>query len=211
VVILPYGPRAVLVECRSGGAARIAEVVRRVEGVLHAVPAASTVLVEHDGRADIESALDVALADAASSLPPPTSPSTTGVGGEGGVVEIAVRYDGDDLAAVADLCGLGIAEVIALHTGCEFTSAFCGFAPGFAYLTGLPEPLASVPRRATPRTRVPAGAVALAGGYSAVYPSASPGGWHLIGRTDAVLWDADARPPARLPPGTAVRFTPVRS
>ena len=83
--------------------------------------------------------------------------------------------------------------------------AFCGFAPGFGYLTGLPDDL-HVPRRATPRTRVPAGSVALAGPYAGVYPQASPGGWQLVGRTDAVLFDVDRDPPALLMPGTTVRF-----
>jgi KipI family sensor histidine kinase inhibitor len=171
--------------------------------VQQVVPAAETVLVRHDGRADIDVALVAAIAAFAERSP-------TVHDGGGAVVEIAVRYDGDDLAEVADTCGLSVAEVVSLHTGCELVSAFCGFAPGFAYLAGLPEPLASVTRRSTPRTRVPAGAVAVAGGYSAVYPSASPGGWHLIGHTDAVLWDPSSAAPALLPPGTVVRFTQVR-
>ncbi len=202
MTILPYGPRAALVECDPAAAAQLADVLRRVDGVQQVVPAAETVLVQHDGRADIDTALTVAIAAFAE------RPLTVLHGG-GAVVEIAVCYDGDDLAEVADACGLSVAEVIALHSGGEFVSAFCGFAPGFAYLTGLPEPLASLARRSTPRTRVPAGAVAVAGGYSAVYPSASPGGWHLIGHTDAVLWDPRSASPALLAPGTVVRFRQV--
>jgi KipI family sensor histidine kinase inhibitor len=101
-----------------------------------------------------------------------------------------------------------VGEVIARHLATEFRVAFCGFAPGFGYLTGLPAELA-VPRLATPRPRVPAGSVGLAGAYTGIYPSASPGGWLLIGRTDVVLFDVAADPPALLGPGARVRFVPV--
>ena len=97
--------------------------------------------------------------------------------------------------------------MIALHSGADYTVAFCGFMPGFAYMTGLPAAL-HLPRRATPRERVPVGAVAIAAEYAGVYPRESPGGWHLLGRTDAVLWDDGREPPALLPPGTRVRFRP---
>jgi KipI family sensor histidine kinase inhibitor len=199
VVVLPCGPRAVLVECGAAAVPEMSRVLRTLDGVRWVVPAATTVLVEHDGRPmtiDAVNEATGAVGEHITALP----------GDAGTVVEIAVRYDGDDLPAVADLCGVDVAEVVALHTRRELVSAFCGFAPGFAYLTGLSEPLAAVPRRPTPRTRVPAGAVAIAGGYSAVYPSASPGGWYLIGHTDAVLWDPTADVPALLPPGTRVRF-----
>jgi KipI family sensor histidine kinase inhibitor len=120
-------------------------------------------------------------------------------------VELPTRYDGEDLELVARYWGVGPDEVIERHTATEFTVAFCGFAPGFGYLTGLPAELA-VPRLATPRARVPAGSVALAGRYTGVYPSASPGGWLLIGQTELTLFDVDADPPALLAPGTSVRF-----
>ena len=94
------------------------------------------------------------------------------------------------------------------HSDATYRAAFCGFAPGFAYLTGL-DPALQLPRRATPRTRVPAGSVAIAAGYSAVYPTTSPGGWHLVGHTDAVLFDADRDPPALIAPGTTVHFVPT--
>jgi allophanate hydrolase subunit 1 len=126
-------------------------------------------------------------------------------GPSGGRVELPTVYDGEDLASVAGYWGVTPREVIDRHRGTEFRVAFCGFAPGFGYLTGLPEELA-VPRLATPRTRVPAGSVGLAGPYTGVYPGASPGGWLLIGRTDAVLFDPAAEPPALLAPGTVVRF-----
>jgi KipI family sensor histidine kinase inhibitor len=121
------------------------------------------------------------------------------------VVTIPVRYDGDDLAEVAAILGMRPEEVVALHTGSSWRVAFGGFAPGFAYLVTDHDRL-TVPRRSTPRTRVPAGSVGLAGEFSGVYPRSSPGGWQLIGRTDAVLWDASADPPALLRPGAAVRF-----
>jgi KipI family sensor histidine kinase inhibitor len=109
---------------------------------------------------------------------------------------------------VARQLGLGVDEVIDRHIAAEYTVAFCGFSPGFGYLSGL-DPALHLERRATPRTRVPRGAVAIAAGYSAVYPSASPGGWHLIGSTTTMLWDERADPPAALVPGRRVRFRRV--
>lgn len=118
---------------------------------------------------------------------------------------IPVRYNGSDLPDVARETGLSIAEVVAAHTGTLWRAAFVGFAPGFAYLTGG-DPRLRVPRRSESRTSVPAGSVALAGDYCAVYPGQSPGGWQLIGSTDATLWDIDAEPPAAIQPGSWVRF-----
>ena len=120
-------------------------------------------------------------------------------------LEIAVRYDGPDLDDVARLTGLAPHEVVAAHTGTPWRVAFGGFSPGFAYLVGGDMRL-MVPRRAEPRPRVPAGAVGLAGEFSGIYPRESPGGWQLIGRTDAPLWDPDRDPPALLSPGVLVRF-----
>ncbi len=121
------------------------------------------------------------------------------------VIEIPVTYDGPDLDEVATLTGLTPDEVVAAHTGQPWQAGFIGFAPGFAYLSGG-DPRLAVSRRSEPRTSVPAGSVALAGEFSAVYPRSSPGGWQLIGRTDAVLFDVDRDPPALLPPGAVVRF-----
>ncbi len=129
-------------------------------------------------------------------------------GPTGGLVEVPTSYDGPDLAEVARLWSMTEAEVVATHTGTEFTVAFCGFSPGFAYCTGLPRELAT-PRQARPRARVPVGSVALAGRYTGVYPTASPGGWQVVGRTTLALWDIDRDPPATLAPGTRVRFTEV--
>lgn len=169
---------------------------RRAVGELRAgdiVPGARTVLF--DGVSDAES-----LARAL-----PGWASSPGPLGHGPVVEVPTVYDGEDLRVVAEAWGVDTLEVGGTHSSCEHTVAFCGFSPGFAYLTGLPGRLA-VPRLATPRTVVPAGAVAVAGQYTGVYPRASPGGWRLIGRTDLELWDAHRDPPALLAPGVRVRF-----
>ncbi|MEW2429823.1 carboxyltransferase domain-containing protein [Micromonospora sp. NPDC047644] len=120
-------------------------------------------------------------------------------------VFVPVTFDGPDLAAVAEHWGVDVPAVRHRLTSTRFRVAFCGFAPGFPYLTGLPAEMA-LPRLATPRPRVPAGSVALAGPYAGIYPSASPGGWLLVGRTDLVLFDVTADPPARLGPGTTVRM-----
>jgi KipI family sensor histidine kinase inhibitor len=128
-------------------------------------------------------------------------------------LEIPVRYggaDGPDLDAVAELTGLSAAEVVELHAAAPLRVLFLGFAPGFGYLGPLPAALV-VPRRATPRTRVPPGSVAIAGPHAAVYPVESPGGWHLLGRTSLALWDPNRTPPATLRPGDRVRFVPERS
>jgi KipI family sensor histidine kinase inhibitor len=135
------------------------------------------------------------------------APAATVLGDAGDDVELTVDYDGADLDDVAAATGLTTGEVVELHASGRYTCAFCGFAPGFGYLTGLDERL-HLPRRASPRTAVRAGAVAIAAGYSAVYPSPSPGGWHLIGRTDARMWDHRRAHPALLRPGTTVRFVP---
>jgi KipI family sensor histidine kinase inhibitor len=116
-----------------------------------------------------------------------------------------VTYDGPDLREVCELSGLSLREVVRAHIDSTWRVAFAGFAPGFAYLVGG-DPRLAVPRRVSPRTRVPAGSVALAAGYTAVYPHASPGGWQLIGRTDLAVWDLANDPPALLVPGTQVRF-----
>ncbi|MDQ0754687.1 5-oxoprolinase/urea amidolyase family protein [Arthrobacter sp. B3I4] len=128
---------------------------------------------------------------------------------DGGLVVIDAVYDGEDLAEVAELTGLGIEGVIAAHSGQLWTVAFAGFAPGFGYMVGENEAL-NVPRRSSPRTAVPAGSVALAGNYSAVYPRRSPGGWQLIGHTRARMWDLDREQPALAVPGQRVQFRPVR-
>ncbi|HEY5835447.1 5-oxoprolinase subunit B family protein [Streptomyces sp.] len=201
VRVLPAGADAVLVETEDGERAEAlhAELLRRRAAgefaeVAEIVPAARTVLVT--GLADPRG---FAAGVARWEVPPVER-------GGGDPVELAVRFDGPDLAEVAGLWGVGTGEVAELVTGTAFRVAFCGFAPGFGYLTGLPEHL-RVPRLDTPRTVVPAGSVALAGPYAGVYPRPSPGGWQIIGTTDAVVWDPDRDPAALLTPGTDVRFT----
>jgi len=128
------------------------------------------------------------------------------------VIEIPVRYgggDGPDLEALAELHGLTPMDVVELHAGAEYGVYFLGFAPGFGYLGPLPAELAT-PRLATPRQRVPAGSVGIAELQTAVYPFAMPGGWRLVGRTEAAMWDLRRDPPALLAPGDRVRFVPER-
>jgi KipI family sensor histidine kinase inhibitor len=120
---------------------------------------------------------------------------------------IPVTYDGPDLADVAQRTGLTVSDVVARHSGRWYEVYLLGFVPGFAYLGEL-DPALVLPRRATPRPRVSAGSVAIAGAQTAVYPLTTPGGWHLIGRTAAVLFDPTVEPPATLAPGDRVRFVP---
>jgi KipI family sensor histidine kinase inhibitor len=200
--VRPYGDRALLVELTDTEDVLAwvdALEGARPDGVADVVAAARTVLVVAAAGADV-GALRTALAAVSSVRTGPSARSS-----DGEVVEIAVRYDGPDLAEVARLTGLSREDVVAAHTGAAWRVAFAGFSPGFAYLVGDDDRL-HVPRRDSPRTAVPAGAVALAGGYSSVYPRESPGGWQLVGTTDAPMWDLDRDPPALLRPGTRVRF-----
>ncbi len=125
-----------------------------------------------------------------------------------GLHEIPTRYDGPDLADVAERSGLSADELVAVHSGREYTAFFLGFLPGFAYCGRL-DPRIVAPRLDRPRERVPAGAVAVADGQTAVYPSASPGGWRLIGSTDVVMFDPSAADPSRIRAGDRVRFVPA--
>ena len=167
-----------------------------LDGVLELVPAARTILVRF--RPSAVSAQALATAIAGRRLDRATERAGT-------LVEIAVDYRGEDLDEVARMLGTTREQVIAWHTGSEYTVAFTGFAPGFAYLSGG-DPRLVVPRRKTPRTQVPAGSVALAGDFSAVYPQQSPGGWQLIGVTATPMWDLARPVPALLQPGFRVRF-----
>ena len=160
--------------------------------VVDVVPAARTVMVTTGGSLD-------ALARALRAVEP-----SAGSHAVGDLIEIPVTYDGEDLQDVADLLDCTIAELIERHTADEWTVAFCGFAPGFGYLTGVGT--WDIPRRKSPRTKVPAGAVALAGEFSGVYPRESPGGWQLIGRTDVKIFDQEREPAALFHPGRRVRF-----
>ncbi|PYE88076.1 5-oxoprolinase/urea amidolyase family protein [Phyllobacterium leguminum] len=172
-----------------------------IAGIREIVPGARTLLVEFDpGR--------IALAELKSAIA-----SLSGTGrkvSDGPLVEIPVRYDGEDLADVAGLVGMSVTDVVRLHTQSEYLVAFTGFAPGFAYLAGG-DPRLAVPRRKSPRTRVPAGAVGLAGEFSGVYPKAGPGGWQLIGTTHLAMFDIDRTPASLLQPGMRVRFRDMAS
>jgi KipI family sensor histidine kinase inhibitor len=198
--LLPCGARAVLVELDDLDAVlglHAALAADPPEGVTELVPAAQTVLVAFDPAVTDAERLGAAVQQVA--FEPGAHPS-------GELVEVPVTYDGEDLDDVASHAGLSREEVVAAHAGGDYVVAFCGFAPGFGYLTGLDERL-HVPRRDSPRKQVPAGAVAVADRFTAVYPRPSPGGWQLIGRTDVTLWDEARDPPALLVPGTRVRFT----
>ncbi|MBM9468161.1 5-oxoprolinase subunit B family protein [Nakamurella leprariae] len=166
------------------------------------VPAAATVLVTVRDATDMPS-----LRTHLAGLVEPGAFTTAGTGPAATVAELVVpvRYDGPDLAEVARRCGCSVDAVVAAHTGAVHTVGFFGFAPGFAYLDGLPAALA-LPRRDDPRTSIDAGTVAIAGRQSIVYPGGTPGGWHLLGHTDVRLWDLDRDPPALLAVGDRVRF-----
>lgn len=191
--VIAVGDRACLVEVEDAVAAASLAVWARAggPGADDIVPAAATVLFDGVAPADVEAAL--------SGWP------GTGIDVDGPVVRLPVAYDGPDLEVVAGHWGCTVEEVVAVHTSTEFVAAFSGFSPGFSYLCGLP-PERAVPRLATPRPRVEPGSVALADTWCGVYPSASPGGWLVLGTTDTVLWDAGRDQPALLAPGTRVRF-----
>lgn len=202
-ILHPNGERAVLVELGSLAEAHAlarAVLAADLPGVLDVVPAARTVMVTvHRPEQLSEVAATVRHLAQEPGPPSPVEPPVT----------LPVVYDGADLAQVARLTSLSPADVVRRHTAATYTVDFIGFAPGFAYLSGL-DPALQVPRLDTPRTEVPAGAVAIAGEYSAVYPRSSPGGWQLIGRTSTVMFDPEAPAPALLHAGMRVRFEAVR-
>ncbi|WP_431074502.1 carboxyltransferase domain-containing protein [Microbacterium phyllosphaerae] len=200
--ILTASDHALLVEAADlDEAMRLNLAWEGVHGVVERIPGARTVLVRFDPLA--VSAADLADALAATEIDTAHLQAT-------GEVTVPVRYDGEDLDETASLLGVSAAELVNRHLAADWKVAFSGFAPGFGYVVSS-DPLFDVPRRSSPRTRVPAGSVALAGQFTGVYPRESPGGWQLIGRTDAVMWDIDRDPPALLSPGTTVRFEQVRA
>ena len=225
--LLPCGEHGVLVDVDSlEQALALYErlwVSDRLPGLVDAVVGARTLLLivtEPRQLASVRAAVEPLLATTPAAPPgahAAAEPSAVGAAAslpvtadradpdQGLVVEVPVRYDGPDLDEVARLTGLSPDDVVSAHTGRLWLVGFAGFAPGFAYLVHG-DPRLEVPRRRTPRTRVPAGSVGLAGQFSGIYPRASPGGWQLIGHTDAPLWDLDRDPPALLRPGLRVRF-----
>ncbi len=197
-----YGESALLVEVDDLDSVHRAYATlrqARILGVVDLVPAARSVLVLFDGAEVDPSQVGRVLNHTA-------GPGTTADAGP--LVSIPVVYDGEDLEDVAALAGLTVEEVILRHSAPEYVAAFSGFVPGFAYLTRL-DPRLRLPRLASPRVRVPAGSVAIADEFTAVYPRQSPGGWRLLGHTDAELFDVHRDPPALLTPTTRVRFRPV--
>lgn len=200
-MIRPFGEAALLVDTGTAERAQALAASLRSSpppGVVEAVPGLESLLVELDPLQpdDVADALRQRLARL--DVPP----------ADGRLHVIRVVYDGPDLDDVAALTGLTPDEVVMRHAATELPVLFCGFAPGFAYLGELPDEL-RVPRLARPRTRTPAGSVAIAGAMSGVYPADLPGGWRIIGRTSVTLFDPRADPPSLLVPGDRVRFEPV--
>jgi KipI family sensor histidine kinase inhibitor len=197
--ILPYGDDALLVEPDDASSVLPwANAASGEAGVLEVVPAARTLLVRT--APDVLDRVARRLPHLAVDVPHPDAAN-------GDEVVLDVHYDGLDLDETADELGLSTDRLVQLHAAGEYVVAFCGFAPGFAYLRGL-DPALQIGRRSEPRTRVPAGSVGIAGEFTGVYPRESPGGWRLLGRTAARLWDLERTPPALLTPGTRVRFRP---
>lgn len=188
--VKPYGDTALLLDCES------LDEAQRWFAALH-----------HDAEA-VLGARSVLLRGEPTvlrSLVGRTTPADLTAALDGPEVEVPVVYDGADLDVVARLTGLSADEVVEAHIGTPWTVAFGGFAPGFSYLVGG-DPRIRVPRRDSPRGRVPAGSVGLAGEFSGIYPRESPGGWQLIGRTDLTMWDTHREEPALLVAGMTVRF-----
>jgi KipI family sensor histidine kinase inhibitor len=205
-MVLDYGDQALMVQC--GSTAEVlawTAALRAAEwpGVIDIVPAARTVLVKLDG-ANCQTLIRQRLRN----LRVDSDRFEVAPADRRADVVIDVVYDGPDLAEVAERTGLSTAQVIDAHTTTLWRVGFSGFAPGFAYLVDG-DPRLRVPRRSDPRTAVPAGSVALAGEFSAIYPRRSPGGWQLIGHTDAVLWDIERPDPALLTQGMWVQFRAV--
>ena len=198
--LLPVGDLAVLLDLPDAARRRAVDAALRarpLDGLVDQVPAATTVLLRFADTRRLRAAID--------RLAGLTAAEVGSAGDDTGTLLVPTAYDGPDLVAVAEHVGLSVDALVAWHTGQEFTVEFGGFLPGFGYLAADGITL-DVPRRRTPRTRIPAGAVGLAGGWTGIYPRSSPGGWQLIGRTDLPVWDADRDPPALLTPGRRVRF-----
>ena len=196
----PYGPTAFLLECAGSQEAVDLHLALRASppaGIVQTVPGAVSLLVE---CTSVEAAREAQRALA--------SLSVEAVGRDVREYVLEVSYEGPDLAVVAAHAGITVDEVVDLHTSAVCTVALTGFAPGFAYLQGLPAVLAT-PRLTDPRPSVPAGSVAIGGPWTGVYPRRGPGGWNLLGTTLAVLWDLHLQPPAVLQLGDVVRFRAV--
>ena len=204
--VIAYGPEATMIDGLVAGEAAVVRTAmlhtcaEQHVSINDVVAGARSVVVTHPrDNAEVVRALLCSIdISGVVKISPVVAPSVT----------LTVDYNGPDLDYVAQQCGLTSKEVVALHSGAKYVVEFCGFSPGFAYLTGLPTVL-HLPRRATPRPRVPRGAVAIAAQYSAVYPRESPGGWHLLGVTNHELWNMTREQPATLTPGTIVSFEQI--
>jgi KipI family sensor histidine kinase inhibitor len=193
--LLPCGPGAILAEYDTIDEVMAVDDALRaaaLAGIDDVIPAARTVLVTF--RQVDRDALERLLVPGASTARP-----------QGPLVEIPVVYDGVDLDEVASATGLAVERVIEIHSSTEYSAAFLGFTPGWAYLVGL-SPELRLPRRSTPRTAITAGSVAIANEFTGVYPTVSPGGWHLLGHTDATMFDVQREKPALIMAGDRVRF-----
>lgn len=209
---LPSGDAALTVELGEGvDRAVCAKVVRLhrhllahpLEGVTETLPTFRSLLIQFDPRIAEPAALEAALADIVAALPDEPLPSRRWT--------IPVCYDPQlalDIEDVAGLSGMSVNDVIACQSGQSYYIYMLGFLPGYAYMGDVPQPL-QLPRRKDPRTRVPAGSLAIATAFASIYPFESPGGWHIIGRTPLGFFDANAERPALLAPGDAVRFEPI--
>jgi KipI family sensor histidine kinase inhibitor len=193
--LLPCGSGAVLAEYDTLAEVMAVDSALRLSdlsGIDDVIPAARTVLVAYHNvdRAALERLL----------VPAPAAPRP-----QGPIVDIPVVYDGIDLDEVAEATGLSTDEVVATHSSVIYSAAFLGFTPGWAYLVGLPAQL-HLPRRSTPRTSITAGSVAIANEFTGVYPTVSPGGWHLLGHTTERMFDVERDKPALVMAGDRVRF-----
>lgn len=194
VNVLPYGASAALIECEPNEVFGLTNVLARSGKFTEVVPAESTVLVCWD--------LDISVPEISGLCEISSDENLQDVGK---LVEIPVIYDGEDLSEVAKLIGISETELVKIHSETIYRAAFAGFAPGFLYCTGLPKIL-QLPRRATPRVKVPAGSLAIADIYTAIYPINSPGGWHLIGSTEVAMFDLNSDKPSLLTPGDRIKF-----
>lgn len=197
ISIRRYGDRAALVDCAPVKVLGIAHALRESRLFVEVVPSERSVLVTWNAPVSHQAIMEIAVAGI-----------ELEIASESRNIEIPIIYDGLDLAECAQQISMSVAELIHLHSATTYTAAFAGFAPGFMYLTGVDSRL-QLPRRATPRSKVPQGSLAMADVYTAVYPLDSPGGWNLLGRTTLTMFDAHRNPASILQPGDRVTFVPV--